>query len=297
MTLLRSTLRQLSRGRGLAASKCVYCSNISVRPFASEAEGNADKKESWFGKILRGDPTQMSSSAAVGTASVLYRLVFIQTKPEYEQEFIRMGSEALPKFAETDGSCRLLAAWRTDIGDTGEIVHLWQYRDGYKSIDENNLSVAPNDQTEDNSGSTGFDFEVYQKYKEDTRHMILSQRSEILMQFGFWDSPRERTEKHVYDLRTYHLKPGSMIEWANHWSTGIEVRKTHNQDVAGMFTHIGELYTVHHIWAYKSFQERKAIREASWQIPGWSATVANTVPLIRTVQTRIMTALPYSNLK
>ena len=35
-----------------------------------------------------------------------------------------------------------------------------------------------------------------------------------------------------------------MIEWANHWAKGIEYRKSDNQNVAGMFTHIGELNMV-----------------------------------------------------
>ncbi len=38
--------------------------------------------------------------------------------------------------------------------------------------------------------------------------------------------------------------------------------------VAGMFTQVGPLYYVHHIWAYKSLADRKSSREQMWNKPG-----------------------------
>jgi len=64
--------------------------------------------------------------------------------------------------------------------------------------------------------------------------------------------------------------------------------------VAGMFTQVGPLYYVHHIWAYKNLADRKSSREKMWNKPGWDECVAYTVPLIRKMESKMMTALPFS---
>lgn len=67
--------------------------------------------------------------------------------------------------------------------------------------------------------------------------------------------------------------------------------------VAGMFTQVGPLFKVHHIWAYKSLQDRKDSREKMWAKPGWDECVNYTVPLIRQMESKIMTGLPFSTMK
>lgn len=64
-----------------------------------------------------------------------------------------------------------------------------------------------------------------------------------------------------------------------------------------MFTQVGPIYHVHHIWAYKDLASRKESREKMWNKPGWDECVANTVPLIRKMESKIMMALPYSPTK
>jgi hypothetical protein len=64
-----------------------------------------------------------------------------------------------------------------------------------------------------------------------------------------------------------------------------------------MFTQVGPLYNVHHIWAYKSLQHRKESREKMWSKPGWDECVAYTVPLIRRMESKIMMPLSFSPMK
>jgi len=88
-----------------------------------------------------------------------------------------------------------------------------------------------------------------------------------------------------------------MIEWGNNWAKGINYRRESNQNVAGFFSQIGRLYMVFHIWAYKSLEARKKIREETWQKPGWDTNVAYTVPLIRKMESKIMIPNSFSPLK
>ncbi len=78
-------------------------------------------------------------------------------------------------------------------------------------------------------------------------------------------------------------------------SRGIRNRLDYR--VAGMFTQIGPLYHVHHIWAYKSLADRKASREKMWNKPGWDECVSYTVPLIKNMESKIMVPMPYSPTK
>jgi hypothetical protein len=51
------------------------------------------------------------------------------------------------------------------------------------------------------------------------------------------------------------------------------------------------------MYAYTNLQARKEIRENAWSKPGWDECVANTVPLIRKMESKIMVSMTYSPLK
>ena len=54
-----------------------------------------------------------------------------------------------------------------------------------------------------------------------------------------------REGSHVYELRSYHLKPGTMVEWSNYWAKAIKLRDyQHTEAYMGLFSQIGELYNV-----------------------------------------------------
>lgn len=88
-----------------------------------------------------------------------------------------------------------------------------------------------------------------------------------------------------------------MIEWGNAWAKGINYRKEHNQNVAGFFAQVGQLYMVFHIWAYPSMTSRQHTRQTTWLKPGWDSTVAYTVPLIKKMQSKILVPNDFSYLK
>lgn len=267
----------------------LFCQQqVPNRSFSAGSDDSANKppEETWLSKFFSFDVTRTSQSAVVGSQNILYKLVFVRAYPEHQEELIKLGSKHLSKFAEPRDDCRLVGAWRTLIGRNEDLVHLWQYKEGYSTLDSLDGDLQPQDKD-------------WMEYRHKCLPLIRSTESQIMMQLGYFDEPQERNDFHIYDLRSYKLKPGAMSEWAHHWSKGIQYRKSDNQNVAGFFTHIGELNMVHHLWAYKSFEARNKVRKNSWAVgdSGWSKTVANTVPLIKNIKSRIMTALPYSWLK
>lgn len=147
---------------------------------------------------------------------------------------------------------------------------------------------------------------------------LRSRHLQYLLAFSYWPAPNPRTDRnHIYEMRSYRLKPGTMIEWANNWARAINYRSSNNEAFAGFFSQIGRLYNVHHIWCkcecgslegnllltatsisgYDSLQARKETREKAWRSPGWDECVAYTVPLIRDMHSRILRPNDFSPTK
>merc|ERR1712168_838197 len=124
------------------------------------------------------------------------------------------------------------------------------------------------------------------------------------------------------------LKPGTILEWGNHWARGINYRNKNecaaagffsqggplynvnhlwrrginyrNKNecaAAGFFSQVGPLYNVNHLWAYKDMKTRREMRESAWQRPGWNDTVTSTVQLIRHMDSKIMVPTSFSPMK
>lgn len=87
------------------------------------------------------------------------------------------------------------------------------------------------------------------------------------------------------------------MEWENHWQKGLEIRKRYCEPVGAWFSQFGQLSVVHHMWFYPDLETRKKMREAAWQVDGWAETVYNTVPLVQSMQSRILEPLKCSPLK
>ena len=158
-----------------------------------------------------------------------------------------------------DATYELVGSWRVDVGDQDQVVNIWRYQKGYRLASEthklirsdSSLSSLANDQTK----------------------LLRQRQNQFMMAFSFWGHPVPAVRDSQYEMRSYILKPGTMIEWGNNWARGINFR---SNQVGGFFSQIGQLYMVHHIWHYQDLQSRKDVREDSWTKPGWDEIVAYT---------------------
>lgn len=78
--------------------------------------------------------------------------------------------------------------------------------------------------------------------------MVRSRHLQYLLAFSYWPQIKKRDPSNIYEIRSYALKPGTMIEWGNNWARAINYRKNNDEPFAGFFSQIGRLYNVHHIW-------------------------------------------------
>lgn len=63
-------------------------------------------------------------------------------------------------------------------------------------------------------------------------------------------------------------------------------------DLCGDCSFYTIIVTLHRV--YSDLADRKQCRESTWNEAEWNNVVANTVPLIRTMSTRILEPLPFS---
>ncbi|XP_064648677.1 protein NipSnap-like isoform X2 [Lineus longissimus] len=245
-----------------------------------------DQQGSWVRNLFvrKIETPKESQSHLLSDRSIVYELQFHSVKPECMEGYIKQFESFNNMMLEKKTGSELVGSWTVEFGDQDEAVHLWKYVGGYPML---------NSATE--IYRTDKDFLEFRK----ARNLMLRHRTnQINLAFSYWPFAMPRTDgNHIYELRSYVLKPGTMIEWGNNWARGLQYRKNLEQPIAGLFSHIGEMYTVHHIWAYKDLQTRKEQREAAWSMPGWDECVAYTVPLIQTLNCGIMIPTPFSKLK
>jgi hypothetical protein len=54
---------------------------------------------------------------------------------------------------------------------------------------------------------------------------LQSRHSQLMSEFAFWPSSPPRDNGGIYELRSYQLIPGRLLEWENAWKRGLEARK------------------------------------------------------------------------
>lgn len=285
--MAHKSLRVLTDLTGLMGKRSFPELPTQARCFSRSPAVMASGAGKWFDKLLhvkQVEPATEAHSKALTNKEVVYEMQVHNIKPDRMGDYIDLAEHHLTRVHEMEHyPCKLFGSWSTAFGQQDQAVHVWVYEDGYRSV-KNMSELLWKD-------------EEYLQYKKKRGEMLVSRRNELLLPFSFWPVPQERDPGNLYELRSYHLRPGTLIEWANNWSRGINHRRDQNEAVAGMFCQIGDLYLVHHLWSYKDLQKRKDIRESAWRKPGWDECVAYTVPLIRRMESKIMIPLPCSPLQ
>ena len=233
-------------------------------------------------KDLR-DEDRMTHSKRLARGKYVHELVHHNVKPEFMHRYTRLVSEHYPHLHVQAGHHGFLAgAWETLVGDLDQCIYLWEYK-GYAGYEKWRRMLAEN--------------EKHQAFVRELLPMLRDRHNEICLEFAFWNTSSPRQDNGVYELRTYALKPGHLLEWEMNWKSGLEVRRKYCQPVGAWFSQLGHLNKVHHMWVYPDLEARKRNREEAWKEHGWAETVHNTVPLITDMHSRILKPLAISPLK
>ncbi|KAL3471315.1 hypothetical protein BJX99DRAFT_266913 [Aspergillus californicus] len=223
---------------------------------------------------------ERSFSQVLARGKYVHSIVFHEVKPDHVDEYVDLVGQWYPRMAGTpENRVNLVGSWRTQVGDNETFVHIWEYQryEGYHAS-LHNISCHPE----------------FPEFDRKLKSLIKSKKTSLMQEFSFWPTTPPRRLGGLFELRSYTLHPGNLLEWETHWRRGLKARREVMEGVGAWFVQIGDLNTVHHLWQFANLEERKIRREQSWGIEGWSETVHKTVPLIQTMQSRILIPMPWS---
>lgn len=204
---------------------------------------------------------------------MIYEFRTYTLQPRTLPEFLKRWTDALPKRLEYSP---LSAFWYTEIGPLNEVIHVWAYKD------TNERSKIRADVVK-----AGI-------WPPKTSEFITDMRSEIMEPLPFSPKLEPSNLGPYFEMRSYTLAAGGTAKMAASWEKHLPGR-TALSPLVGVYTcDIGGLNQWVHIWAYKSLDERVAVRKAAtekgiWPPPPPSPTVKQA--------SKILLAAPFSPVK
>ncbi|KAJ5162156.1 Dimeric alpha-beta barrel [Penicillium capsulatum] len=223
---------------------------------------------------------ERSFSQILARGKYVHSIVFHDVKPDKVDEYVELVGQWYPRMAGAEENrVNLVGSWRTQVGDNDTFVHIWEYQryEGYHTS-LHNISQHPE----------------FPEFDRKLKSLIKSKKTSLMQEFSFWPTTPPRRLGGLFELRSYTLHPGNLLEWETHWRRGLAARREVMEGVGAWFVQIGDLNTVHHLWQFANLEERKVRREESWGVEGWAETVHKTVPLIQTMKSRILVPMPWS---
>ncbi|MEQ2273702.1 Protein NipSnap 2 [Xenotaenia resolanae] len=239
LKMATGVLQRVRGGFSPAKSRALSAGNLSLCVRGLSTSSNRNREDSWFRSLFvrKVDPRKDAHSTLLtkNEESNLYKIQFHNVKPECLDAYSKLCEDVLPSIhADKYYPCELVGTWNTWYGEQDQAVHLWRYRGGYPALTEVMNKLRQNKE--------------FTAYRKERGKMLLSRRNQLLLEFSFWNEPVPRDGPNIYELRSYQLRPGTMIEWGNYWARAIRYRQRNREAVGGFFSQIGDLYMVHHLW-------------------------------------------------
>ncbi|KAF2820007.1 NIPSNAP-domain-containing protein [Ophiobolus disseminans] len=223
---------------------------------------------------------ERSFSQVLARGKYVHSIVFHEVKPDKVDEYTELVGKWYTKMAAIpENKVHLVGSWRTEVGDCNTFVHIWEYQ-RYEGYHQSLHNIQ-----------THTDFS---EFDSKLKTLITSKHTSLMQEFSFWPTTPPRQLGGLFELRSYTLHPGNLLEWETHWRRGLKARREVMEGVGAWFVQIGDLNTVHHLWQFANLEERKRRREQSWNVEGWGETVHKTVPLIQTMKSRILVPCTWS---
>jgi hypothetical protein len=204
---------------------------------------------------------------------MIYEFRTYSLRPGTLPEFLKLFGAALPK---RERFSRLAAFWYTDIGPLNEVIHVWPYENASER------SRIRAEAVKDGS------------WPPATGELIRSMKAEIFeaMPGSPPFIPSDRGP--FFEMSTHVLKPFTLPKMIRHWNEYLSGRDQ-SQALTGVFaSDVGDLNRWVHIWAYRSLEERTAIRSDPIVNPGrpWKEG-----EVILEEETKILLPAPFSPIR
>lgn len=194
--------------------------------------------------LLRGDGSDVRSvednyTKGLTSGKKVHQLLTHSVKPEAMEDYkdlIRHYHKIVDK--DEDIPMSLFGSFTVDVGQLDTGVTLWEY-ENFNAIAESEVQLKRKPE--------------YVKLNKQLLSMLRSRESQIMFEFAFRKGSPPTEDHFIYEMRSYLLKPGRMLEWEQEWSKGLQARKQFVEPIGCFFAQIGQLNTVFHFWPYQYF--------------------------------------------
>ncbi|KJE01945.1 nipsnap family protein [Cryptococcus gattii NT-10] len=268
---------------------------------ASQEDDPKQGGEGFFGALFWGskeakaeglvdpDPSKQAHSTIVGRGKYVHEKITHAVIPSHRAQYLASAEKYFTSMMQKNGELggvKLMGSWESIVGDVGSFTHILEY-EGYKGFDATRRAIAA-------------DPEMSALQSAILPH-VTSRQHQLLSEFSFWPSSPPHDSGYpdggVFEMRSYLLQPGKLLEWEYAWRKGLEARKRFVQPVGAFFSQGGQLHEVHHIWQYPDMEARKRTRDQAWSIGSWADTVRDTVKLACRMKSTIMVPCPWSPIR
>ncbi|KAI1782696.1 NIPSNAP-domain-containing protein [Ganoderma leucocontextum] len=229
-----------------------------------------------------GDVQLQQHSRLVARGKYIHGLEIHKVKPDSVTEY-KKAAEAYYTAIKDDPELhvKLSGSWETVIGEQDVFYHILEY-ENYRGYDNTTQKIKNSEH-----------LNTYNKLIP----YLTSRSQQLCQEFAFFPTIPPRTEGGIFELRTYQLHPGTLLQWEQTWRKGIEARRQFVEPVGAWFSQVGRLHQVHHMWQYPDLHSRKEMREKAWALDGWAQTVSKTAEFSMLMDSIVLEPLPFSPLK
>jgi hypothetical protein len=204
---------------------------------------------------------------------MIYEFRTYTLRPGTLSHFLQLFAEALPK---RERFSQLAAFWHTEIGPLNEVIHVWPYENAHERTRIRAEAVK--------DGS----------WPPKTGELIVDMRAEIFDRLPFSPDLPPRESGSVFEIRVDTLKPFTIPAMAEQWRRRLEAASEVNALIGLFASDVGVVNQWMHIWAYKSLDERVAIRE---KMGGQPLCSAQGDSLVIRQETKLVRPAPFSRIK
>ncbi|KDQ63122.1 hypothetical protein JAAARDRAFT_168615 [Jaapia argillacea MUCL 33604] len=265
-------LRPLARGLVTLNASPSSRRNVSVK---SLFHGSPEAKQA-------GDAESQHHSTLVARGKYVHGFEFHRVKPDAVEAYKKAAEKYYTGIiADPELHLKLSGSWEVLLGEQDTFLHILEY-ENYAGYDKTTRKLLGSE---------------HEKTYKELMPFLRSRSSQLNQEFAFFPTAPPHSQGGIFELRTYQLTPGTLLEWEHTWRRGIEARRKLVTPVGAWFSQLGRLHQAHHMWQYPDLESRKEIREQAWQLDGWAETVSKTAQLAKTMDSFILTPLPFSPLK
>lgn len=141
--------------------------------------------------------------------------------------------------ASTEG--RVLGVWRSDIGTPGRVLVLRAFDDADALARERNRALKSNDPF-------------------GTRTLGAELSMETHEVFPFLPPPREGAYGGVFEIRTYHLRPGGLPATLAGWEAALDPARDYTRHLVTNMYALDGPPRITHIWGFEGVDQRTRLR-------------------------------------